>query len=275
VDSYNAWHKESALKRAIKDEQGKKKVKAAAVVVDKEEEEVQEEPPNAGNPAAKRRIGVRRGETMQEHLQNDLAIYRGDCAACLEGSGRGRAHYRQQDVPEGQLSIDLKGPIEPRGRKGETYLLLAALTIPSAAEKITKEEKELEEKSEKNEEELASELAAELGAELLEDHGEGRQQEAAAEVKKKVRTLYIAVPMQHKSAREVLMVVRSIVILLKRYKLEVNRVHTDRGSEFVNKQFVEFCLEQGFRRTTTMADDKAANGRAEAGIGNVTRLEEL
>ena len=37
VESYNAWHKESALKRAIEDEQEKKKVKAGAVVVENED----------------------------------------------------------------------------------------------------------------------------------------------------------------------------------------------------------------------------------------------
>jgi hypothetical protein len=47
----------------------------------------------------------------------------------------------------------------------------------------------------------------------------------------------------------------------------VERIHSDRGSEFLTKKMKAWTLAQGIRHTTTTADDPAANGRAEEAVG--------
>ena len=97
------------------------------------------------------------------------------------------------------------------------------------------------------------------------------QEEALAEECKpmEVKTFMVAVPLATKSSRDVLAGVHEIYMSLRRHGYPVCRVHTDRGTEFVNRFFKSWAFNRGLLHTTSTADEHSQNGRAEAAIASV------
>ncbi|CAE7234210.1 RE1, partial [Symbiodinium necroappetens] len=75
------------------------------------------------------------------------------------------------------------------------------------------------------------------------------------------------VTMASKTAAEVLAATKDILVQVKKLGLVVQRVHTNRGREFICKGFRALCRDRGVVRTTTPGDDFKANGRVEALVG--------
>ncbi|CAE7948229.1 putative mitochondrial protein [Symbiodinium microadriaticum] len=73
--------------------------------------------------------------------------------------------------------------------------------------------------------------------------------------------------MATKSSAEVLAATKDILVQVKRLGLVVQRIHSDRGREFICKGFRALCRDRGIVRTTTTGDDYRANGRVEALVG--------
>ncbi|CAE7031319.1 RE2 [Symbiodinium sp. CCMP2592] len=75
------------------------------------------------------------------------------------------------------------------------------------------------------------------------------------------------VPLASKGAAEVLAATKDVLVQVKKLGLSVQRIHTDRGREFINKGFRALCRDRNLVRTTTVGDDFKANGRVEALVG--------
>ena len=125
---------------------------------------------------------------------------------------------------------------------------------------------------------IAEEDGAGGGAELRAVHHEGRgedspmseEMELAEECKPmEVKTFMVAVPLYSKGGREVLAGVHEIYMSLRRHGYPVCRLHTDRGTEFVNKWFKSWAMNRGLLHTTSTTDEHAQNGRAEAAINSI------
>ena len=50
-----------------------------------------------------------------------------------------------------------------------------------------------------------------------------------------------------------------------------HRLHSDKGTEFVNTRLQEYCNMHGIRKTTTAGYDPSANGAGESAIGFIKR----
>ena len=58
-----------------------------------------------------------------------------------------------------------------------------------------------------------------------------------------------------------------IVLMLATKGCIVIRIHSDRGTEFVNKTMSAWACSRGIRMTSTAGGDPKSNGRAERGVG--------
>jgi transposase InsO family protein len=81
----------------------------------------------------------------------------------------------------------------------------------------------------------------------------------------------MAIPLGSKKGPEVLQGLQEMYLRLTQAGYKIERIHTDRGSEFIHKKMKSWCLDRLIRQTTTVADDPASNGRAEAAVGMIKR----
>ena len=77
----------------------------------------------------------------------------------------------------------------------------------------------------------------------------------------------IVTPVYHKGKKSVLRAVQQMYVLLKKHNCPLARVHTDRGREFINKEFRSYLLARDLYHTSTPADLPQANGLVERYIG--------
>jgi hypothetical protein len=82
-----------------------------------------------------------------------------------------------------------------------------------------------------------------------------------------VKTIFMLIPLPRKTERMVLRAVQQLRIRLASRGCSVMRIHSDRGSEFINDTFGTWCRSEGIRLTHTAADDPMSNGSAERGVG--------
>ena len=83
-----------------------------------------------------------------------------------------------------------------------------------------------------------------------------------------IRVFKMALPLRSKKAREVTRVAMEMVLKLKIDGYHVNRIHSDRGHEFLGS-FETWMRSRGILLTRTSGDDPKANGRAEVTVKSV------
>ena len=221
-----------------------------------------------------------------EHLRRDHTPFRRDCRACLAGSFRGHAHRRVVTPEAWCLSLDVVGPTRQgcdEYVKKVRYALIGTLVVPDVLGKLLQppdpgaddgggigpidgDDPVCEAGYEADEE-------AECSVPLEEERSKREMEKWTARVDrdKLEGVTCVEVPfvvaMASKAAPEVLAATKDILMQVKRLGLVVQRVHTDRGREFIGKSFRALCRDRGLVRTTTTGDDFKANGRVEALVG--------
>ena len=77
------------------------------------------------------------------------------------------------------------------------------------------------------------------------------------------QTFSMAAPTRSKKGHDVVRASAQIVARLRSLQIPINRVHTDRGTEFCGKVFQDWVHRRDFFHTTTAGDEPASNARAE------------
>ena len=225
-------------------------------------------------------------ESFLEHLRRDHVPDRRDCRTCLAGSFRGHIHRRIVGPDARSLSLDVIGPArhgDHESIKKVEYGLIGTLVVPDVLGKLLQPSEPQDDDDGRGVGEILEEPLWEDG-EMADDEAEelppaekitGDKEEAKWEAlvaKEKVEKVSMVevpffMPLGSKSAAEVLMATKEILLQVRRLGLVVKRVHTDCGREFVNKGFRALCADRGFVRTTTGGDNYKSNGRVEALVG--------
>ncbi|CAE7508968.1 unnamed protein product [Symbiodinium sp. CCMP2592] len=219
-----------------------------------------------------------------EHLQRDHTPFRRDCRACLAGHFRGHAHRRIVAPDAWTLSLDLIGPT----RQGSDeyvrkirYGLIGTLVVPDTLGKILQPPDPDGEDEGKGVGLVEDPICDEDHPDPAEAEASGTEAERSdremerwkARVEKdqleNVTCVEVPffVPLASKGAAEVLAATKDVLVQVKKLGLSVQRIHTDRGREFINKGFRALCRDRNLVRTTTVGDDFKANGRVEALVG--------
>ena len=97
----------------------------------------------------------------------------------------------------------------------------------------------------------------------------------AGNVDRPVKTLTMAVPTKTKKAVDVVKATAQVVARLRALQIPINRVHTDRGKEFIGGTFRNWVRQRDYFHTTTAGDEPSSNARAESEINvlkNRTRV---
>lgn len=82
-------------------------------------------------------------------------------------------------------------------------------------------------------------------------------------------------PVQSRSTTVVLNALSQLVIRMKSYGINVNRLHSDRAKELIGRQTAVWCAKNGLRHTFGGGDDPANNGHVEAEINQLKRRTRL
>ena len=224
--------------------------------------------------------------TFLEHLRRDHTPFRRDCRACLAGSFRGHAHRRVVAPEAWCLSLDVVGPTRngcDEYVKKIRYALIGTLVVPDVLGKLLQPPDPgvdhgegigpLDESDPVCADGYEADEEAELAVPAEEERSRREMERWQARVDKDklngvacVEVPFV-VTMASKSAAEVLAATKDILMQVKRLGLTVQRMHTDRGREFICKGFRALCRDRGIVRTTTPGDDFKANGRVEALVG--------
>ena len=224
--------------------------------------------------------------SWREHLLHGHTPFRRDCRVCQEASARGRRHCKIAYPEAAVLSLDLSGPFRPGKDINDatvSYFLIGTYTWPVEEEPgkpFPEEEKDKEVKEEDlpvieegiQEEERAEE--PDRGEpDQRDDRGEGKGDEEIAREEcgepRPLKVIVKVIPLPNKKAKTVLEGIQDIYIQLKRQGYPVQRLHTDRGKEFLNHDLRSWCLVREVATTTTSADSPQENGRAEACIASL------
>ena len=212
-------------------------------------------------------------QTFLDHLRRDHVPFRRDCKACLAGSFRGHAHRRIVSPEAWCLSLDVIGPTRQGTDeyvKKVRYALIGTLVVPDMLGKLLQpadgdsddrgegvgpidyEDPLLEDGAIQDEEEVAS------AAEEARNEREMAKWKARVEKDKLEGVSCVEVPfvvtMATKSSAEVLAATKDILVQVKRLGLVVQRIHSDRGREFICKGFRALCRDRGIVWTTTTGD---------------------
>ncbi|CAE7254368.1 unnamed protein product, partial [Symbiodinium sp. CCMP2456] len=224
-------------------------------------------------------------QTFLDHLKRDHTPFRRDCKACLAGSFRGHAHRRIVAPEAWCLSLDVIGPTRPgvdEYVKKIRYALIGTLVVPDMLGKL------LQPHEPEGEDDGGGVGLLDVDDPVCEGDGEDEVEPPhAAEEERNKRELEkwkarvekdkldavscvevpFVVTMGSKSSAEVLAATKDILMQVKKLGLAVQRIHSDRGREFICKGFRALCRDRGIVRTTTTGDDYKANGRVEALVG--------
>ena len=224
--------------------------------------------------------------TFLEHLRRDHTPFRRDCRACLAGSFRGHAHRRVVAPEAWCLSLDVVGPTRSgcdEYVKKIRYALIGTLVVPDVLGKLLQPRDPgtdhgagigpMDESDPVCEDGYEADEEAELPVPAEEERSRREMERWQARVDKNkldgvacVEVPFV-VTMASKTAAEVLAATKDILVQVKKLGLTVQRVHTDRGREFICTGFRALCRDRGIVRTTTPGDDFKANGRVEALVG--------
>ena len=226
-------------------------------------------------------------QSFLDHLQRDHVPFRRDCKACLAGAFRGHAHRRIVSPEAWCLSLDVIGPTRQGTDeyvKKVRYALIGTLVVPDMLGKLLQPPDPdgvddgagvapLLGEDPICDEDYHADEEAELPPVVEEERSRREMEKWEARVKKDklngvscVEVPFV-VTMGSKSSSEVLAATKDMLVQVKKLGLTVQRIHSDRGREFICKGFRALCRDRGIVRTTTPGDDFRANGRVEALVG--------
>ena len=98
------------------------------------------------------------------------------------------------------------------------------------------------------------------------------EEEEKKEEEMEMRVFKLALPMRSKKSKEVTRTAMEMILKLRIDGYHVNRIHSDRGHEFLGS-FESWMKTRGIILTRTSGDDPRANGRAEATVKAVKNQE--
>ena len=122
------------------------------------------------------------------------------------------------------------------------------------------DEKEKEEREKEDKEE---------GEEPQDEKEEEKRAKEACGPPRPLKVIVMVVPLPDKRGKTVMEGIQHLYIKLKRQGYPIQRLHSDRGKEFLNHGLRRWCLVREVEKTTTSADSPQENGRAEACIGSL------
>ena len=241
-------------------------------------------------------------QAWQLHRDLNHLPYRRDCAICVETMGQDRPHRRQRAPEAFTLSLDVAGPfiegLDQMDYHKPKYFVVATMTVPMFGDKPMveglrklagdsaaldglpqppEEPEALEDDSKPGEKpedpfEPQEPSRKDRDVPLTEaqvkqlDAQDQKWREFIAETENRpVKTFSMAVPTKSKQAQDVVRATAQVVARLRSLQIPINRIHTDRGTEFCSKIFRDWVNHRDFH-TTTAGDDAAANARAESEI---------
>ena len=236
-----------------------------------------------------------------EHVRHGHVPFRRDCRVCQEASARGKRHAKIAYPYAAVLNADLSGPYRAGKDVGDAtqkYFLIGSFTWPAEEDQTKffdgKEQEEdgedlpvLEEKKAEGEDPACEkgdlddpEGDPEKEGEMVDGDGQEEDPEDRARKEcgepKPLRLIVKAISLPDKKAKTVLQGLQDIYIQLKREGYPVQRLHTDRGKEFLNHDLKKWCLVREIEKTTTSADSPQESGRAEACVGSLkSRMRRL
>ena len=88
----------------------------------------------------------------------------------------------------------------------------------------------------------------------------------AGNVERPVKTLTLAIPTKSKKSSDVVKATAQAVARPRALHIPINRVHTDRGKEFIGGTFRSWLAQRDYFHTTTAGDEPSSNSRAESEI---------
>ncbi|CAL1157000.1 unnamed protein product [Cladocopium goreaui] len=91
----------------------------------------------------------------------------------------------------------------------------------------------------------------------------------------KLKHVTMVEPVQSRSTTVVLNALSQLVVRMKSYGINVNRLHSDRAKELIGRQTAVWCAKNGLRHTFGGGDDPANNGHVEAEINQLKRRTRL
>lgn len=246
--------------------------------------------------------------SWQGHLELNHVPYRKDCLICQESQQKCLPHRRVKFPTSGVLSMDTSGPLVKAPDLGgykARYLLVGALTwaIPKDIKKFQdgegpeeQHEEGLPEIEEAGRDMIPGGDLEEGGADILgeeevaafgEEEERAQEEEEVREEQKEdgeknedeelkdehgtpfeIRVFRIALPMTSKNSVEVTKTAIEMLLRLRADGYNVNRIHTDRGKEFMGT-FKKWARARGIITTRTAGDDARANGRVEVAVQSV------
>ena len=226
--------------------------------------------------------------SWREHLLHGHTPFRRDCRVCQEASAKGRRHCKV-DYPEAAvLSVDLSGPYKLGKDINDAtsrYFLIGTYTWPSEEEQkefFPKEDggevddeadlpeiEEGEKEEDEKEKEEREKEDKEEGEEPQDEKEEEKRAKEACGPPRPLKVIVMVVPLPDKRGKTVMEGIQHLYIKLKRQGYPIQRLHSDRGKEFLNHGLRRWCLVREVEKTTTSADSPQENGRAEACIGSL------
>ena len=230
----------------------------------------------------KEKISIR-ALSWQEHIAFNHVPYRKDCLVCQESQQKGWPHRKVKFPAAGVLSLDTAGPLIKASDLGgykAKYLLVGTFTwaVPKGSEKL-KEMEEEEEVEDAPEIEDGQQVDEALGGEgEEEDRPEEIQEEEDEKISPEeqkeeeernkefdIRVFRMVLPMTSKNSKEVMNTAIEMLLRLRVDGYNVNRIHTDRGKEFMGA-FKRWIKYRGIIATRTPGDDARSNGRVEVAV---------
>ena len=217
-----------------------------------------------------------------EHVRHGHVPFRRDCRVCQEASARGKRHCRVTSPDAAVLNADLSGPYKAGKDINDAtmkYFLIGSFTWPAEEDqKEFFEEKKgaaeedlpvIEEKGDDKEDPDCEkgDLDCEKGEGDGEKPGEpdlDPEEKAKAECgePEPLKRIVKAIPLPDKKAKTVLQGLQDLYIQLKREGYPVQRLHTDRGKEFLNHDLKTWCMVREIKKTTTSGDAPQDNMRS-------------
>ena len=215
----------------------------------------------------------------KRHVQNQHRPYRRDCRRCLEMMGSDGHHRRTAgDRASYCLTMDIVGPMPVgddvgTGEKSK-YMMVSTIAIPRIPlEDDPKGPADVEEddtlpKLEAEEDEPV-EKATDDEVKTLNQKWMDHVKDLADPVG--VQNLTLVEPLRSRHREDVIRVASKLYCRYRAMGVAPLRIHMDRETSFLSRQFQAWCQRMGLYQTMTGGDEGPSNGRIESEVQQVKR----
>ena len=235
-----------------------------------------------------------RALSWSEHCEAGHVPFRRDCRVCQEASAKGRPHLKVTNPLCGTLSVDTAGPFlvghdyDIKNKYRMRYILVGAFTwlkpsggdsdppweVPGDGEEMLPVIDDDRSDEAGEEEDVADEEDAAAPDELQEGVRAGPEEEREPGDREErrepeVNVFRLCLPMETKSAREVLQTINTMYLQLRMSGYSVVKLHTDMGGEYRGRPLRQWCASRSIYKTTTAGVSPQSNGRAERAVQEV------